>query len=502
MEKILSALVCVTAAIALPAQTLTTLHRFDGADGSFVNAGLIQGLDGNLYGTTGGVGTGGVGTVYKITLGGTLTTVYSFCSRTGCTDGSGPQAALLLAADGNFYGTTTSGGAGGKGTVFKVTADGTLTTLYSFCALGTPSCADGALPYAGLVQASDGALYGTTLNGGAGHRCSGGCGTVFKTTPAGEFTTLHSFCAQFMEGPCADGYSPYGSLVQAANGDFYGTTGFGGVYQTRVNEGFNGGTVFKITPAGVLTTLYSFCSQKTSAICADGAWLRAGLIQAVNGEFYGTTYAGGANNGGSVFSITPSGKLTTLFSFCALIVCEVGQAPQAGLVQGTDGAFYGTTYYGGAYGSPNLGGSVFRMSLRGALNTIHSFCSLPNCADGQAPSAGLLQATNGDFYGTTSLGGIGSGFGDGTIFRLSAGLRPFVAIEPTSGIVGTAVTILGTDLTGATSVTFNGTAAAFTVNASGTAISAMAPATATTGTVQVVKPSGTLVSSVPFRVRP
>jgi uncharacterized repeat protein (TIGR03803 family) len=466
---------CAAEATSSPAQTFTTLASFDG-NGANPQASLVQGLDGNFYGTT----AGGQGTVFKITPGGTLTTLHTLDDV-----GNPPiyvyaQAGLVLATDGNFYGTTPSGGnlslcrpffspPQGCGTVFKITPSGTLTTLHSF------DVTDGAKPSAGLVQATDGNFYGTTISGGATTCNDGyGCGTVFKITPGGTLTTLHSF-----DGG-TDGAFPYAALVQATDGNFYGTAIAGGA---------NGaGTVFKITPGGTLTTLYSFCSQTN---CTDGAE-PYGLVQATDGNFYGTTYYGGADFDGTVFQITPGGTLTTLHSFGF----TDGSYPWAGLVQATDGNFYGTTYDGGAHGD----GTVFQITPGGTLTTLHSF----DFTDGANPYAALVQATDGSFYGTTTGGGH-PGCGPcgpyGTVFSLSVGLVPFVETLPTSGQVGATVMILGTDLTGATSVTFNGIAAAFTV-VSGSEITTTVPSGAATGKVEVTTPQGTLISNVNFRVTP
>ncbi|HXM45605.1 MAG TPA: choice-of-anchor tandem repeat GloVer-containing protein [Bryobacteraceae bacterium] len=472
---------CATAAIALPAQTFTTLRSLFGTDGAYPSAGLVQAIDGNLYGTTYGGGANcapfGCGTVFKISTGGTLTTCYSFCSQSDCADGGGPQAALVQAANGDFYGTTLNSGAT-RGTVFKITPGGTLTTLYNFCS--HTGCTDGAQPYAGLVEATNGDFYGTTPSGGANCVSDGGCGTVFKVTPSGTLTTLYSFCPQ---SGCTDGEYPEAGLVQGPNGDFYGTTQAGGA---------NGwGTVFKITPNGTLTTLYSFCSQSG---CRDGEYPYGGLVRAVSGNFYGTTANGGANDAGTIFKITPSGTLTTLHNFCSQSGCADGSDPQSALIQATDGNFYGTTLYGGNDAS----GTLFRITQSGAFTTLHSFCAQPGCPDGQYTYARLVQATNGDLYGTTSQGGAND---LGTVFSLSVGLAPFVETKPTSGEVGAAIRILGSDLTGATSVTFNGTAAVFEVVAP-TEISTTVPAGASTGTVQVITPSGTLSSNVSFQVLP
>jgi uncharacterized repeat protein (TIGR03803 family) len=318
----------------------------------------------------------------------TLTTLYNFCSQPGCTDGARPQyGELVQATDGNFYGTTRDGGSNGGGTVFRMTPSGALTTLYSFCS--QTNCADGGAPYAGLVQAIDGNFYGTTNLGGANDG-----GTVFKITPAGTLTTLYNFCSG---ENCSDGVVLYAGLVQAKDGNFYGTTYLGGAH--------NGGTVFKITPAGTLTTLYSFCSQTN---CTDGSSPRGRLVEAGDENFYGTTSLGGANGGGTVFKLTSSGALTTLYGF----KYADGESPYAGLVQATDGNLYGTTGYGGATGW----GTVFRITENGTLTTLYSFCSQNNCADGQTPEGGLVQATDGNLYGTTSGREADRGF---TVFKVT-----------------------------------------------------------------------------------
>ena len=457
------ALFCFATAISLSAQTLTTLHAFAGypTDGASPYAGLVQATDGNFYGTTYAGGTsgncqGGCGTVFRITAAGTLTTLHSF----DWYDGASPTGALVQGNDGNFYGTTYGGGADPHyGTVFKITPAGALTTLYSFCAQA--NCADGAMPYAGLVRATDGNFYGTTLEGGSNTGCSlgsGSCGTVFKITPGGALTTLYSFCAQ---AGCADGGNPYAGLVQASDGNFYGTN-FG--------RGANGyGTVFKITPAGALTALYSFCSQTN---CADGQYPYAGLVQATDGNFYGSTSAGGGgvyHQGGTVFKVTPSGTLTTIYNFCSQPNCTDGDSSVARLVQASDGAFYGTTLHGGAYCVPNSGcGTVFKMTPSGSLTTLHSF---DDGSDGGKPLAGLVQASDGNFYGAATYGanpactaGLG---GCGTIFRLTGPPPSTTAVtsSPNPSTFGDVVTITATvgppgppAPTGTVDFTSNGTA--------------------------------------------
>jgi len=472
----------VTCAIPSPAQTFNTLLSFNGSDGEFpTRAPLVQGLDGNLYGTTYGGGANGNGTVFKITPAGTLTTLYSFCSQTSCTDGANPEAGLVLATNGYFYGTTFSGGisncafGSSCGTVFKITPSGTLTTLHSF------DQTDGGNPGT-LVQAGNGSFYGITFGGGGSIKCTGGCGTVFQITPAGNLSTLYSFCSQTN---CTDGSFPTG-LVQGSSGNFYGTTESGGS-STNCIFGSSCGTVFKITPRGTLTTLHSFDGT-------DGDDPEAGLVQGTDGNFYGTTISGGTNSDGTVFKITPSGTLTTLHSFSG----TDGDSPNAMLVQGTDGNFYGATSVGGSNSCSNGCGTVFEITPSGTLTTLHSF----DGTDGNA-SAGLVQDTNGTFYGTTESGGSSrncSG-GCGTVYSLSVALNPFVGTLPTSGKVGTTVKILGQNLMGTTGVSFNGTAATFTV-VSNSYIKASVPNGATTGFVTVTTPSATLKSNKKFRVAP
>lgn len=475
-------LVLCATAIVSPAQTFTSLLSLDGTDGNAPYIG-VQGTDGNLYGTTtrGGANKLNAGTVFRVTPGGTLTSLYSFCGQHACADGALPLPGPVLGTDGNFYGTTFTDGDNQNGTVFKMTPTGTLTVLYNFCS--QPGCADGSSPSAGLVQGSDGAFYGTT-DGGASNK-----GTVFRITAGGTLTVLHSF-----DG--TDGATPNGVLIQGTDGSFYGITLYGGA-TTACGGFFLGcGTIFKITSGGTLTVLHSFQGN-------DGNRPTGGLIQGADGNFYGTTNEGGLSSAypyccGTVFKITPGGTLTTLHSFDS----TDGSYPTASLIQATDGNFYSTTVAGGDLSCDSSGvgcGTIFKMTPSGALTTLHSFDSI----DGSDPAGGLVQATSGTLYGTTASGGTSHGcyFSPcGTIFSLAVGLGPFVETLPTSGKVGAAVKILGSKLTGASSVTFNGTPAAFTV-VSSSLITTTVPAGATTGTVQVTKPVGTVSSNVPFRVR-
>jgi uncharacterized repeat protein (TIGR03803 family) len=482
---------CLVAAIASPAATtFTTLGSFAGTNGSSPNPGLVQGTDGNFYGTTANGGANcaapGCGTVFKITPAGTLTTLYSFCAQTGCPDGSSPKGGLVQGIDGNFYGTTTAGGtlgcnAGhGCGTVFKITVGGTLTTLRSFAGQST----DGGVPEGALVQGPDGNLYGTTQSGGTFN-----FGAAFKISPSGAFTLLHSFNN-------SEGASPNGGLITVTSGYYYyGATKAGGIDSTACPNRVCG-TLFKVYPSGTFAFLHSFDGT-------EGASPFAGLVLGNDGNFYGTTNSGGANNDGTVFKFAVVGHvLTTLHSFAGSPTD--GGAPQSGLALATDGSFYGTTSNGGANcGAPGCG-TVFKITPTGTLTTLHSFCAQTGCPDGELPTGGLVQGTDGNFYGTTVDGGANNACGTigcGTIFRLGVGLGPFVATRSTSRKVGATVIILGTNLTGATSVSFNGAAATFTV-VSSSEITTTVPAGATTGKVQVTTPSSTLKSSQIFHVTP
>ena len=380
---------CVAMAIASSAQTLNMLVSFHGPDGAEPRYGsLILGTDGNFYGMTRGGGAHSRGTVFKMTPSGTLTTLYSFCSQAGCSDGGDPDAGLALGSDGNFYGTTTSGGASGDGTVFTITPSGSFTSLHSFMG------ADGYSPTGTLLRASDGNFYGTTQGEGA-H----GSGTIFRITSTGTLTTIYNFCSL---GACADGGTPFDGLVQGTDGNFYGTTSGGGAH-------FLYGTVFKITANGVLTTLHSFAGP-------DGSAPYARLVQASDGNFYGTTSSGGNTQActfgcGTIFKITPSGSFTSLHSFDF----ADGSYIIAGLIEGSDGNFYGTAGYGGGVQQScgNGCGTIFSITSGGVLTTLHHFVGYPT--EGSLPVAGLIQSSNGSFYGTTEAEGA---VGDGSVFSL------------------------------------------------------------------------------------
>src|ERR1035437_6588409 len=268
--------------------------------------------------------------------------------------------------------------------------------------------------YMSLIQGTDGNFYGTTFYGGNEAYCSeyqNGCGTVFKITSAGTLNALHSFCTQTSCPDCPDGSFPIGGLVEGADGDFYGTTRAGGNLTCNATDGC--GTVFKFTPSGTLTVLHSFNGS-------DGEFPQGGLVQATDGNFYGTTYSGGASTNctygcGTVFKITSAGTLNALHSFCTQTSCSDGKYPNGELVQASDGNLYGTAYEGGASNY----GTVFKFTssgTSGTLTVLHSF----DLTDGSYPQGALVQATDGNLYGTTSQGGNVAPTA-GTIFEITEG---------------------------------------------------------------------------------
>jgi uncharacterized repeat protein (TIGR03803 family) len=390
--KMISFVALFGGAIVLPFScgALTPLYVFtNGIDGSEPSAALTRGTDGNFYGTTFYGGSNHLGLVFKITPSGVLTPLHSFSF------GIWPAAGLAQGADGKFYGTTLSGGpALTNGTVFQISSNGAFNSLYSFT-----NGIDGAAPYAGLAQAG-GMFYGTTLAGG-----SAGEGTVFQITSGGALTPLYSFTNGM------DGAQPYGTLLLGGDGNFYGTAFLGGA------KGY--GTVFKITPAGALTPLYSFTNG------VDGANPEGALTQGADGSLYGTTSADDVGGNGSVFKITTNGVFTTLYSFTGGID---GGSPGAGLATGGDGNFYGTTYSGGNGGN----GGIFRITPQGALTPLYLFTG---GTDGSSPSAALTLGLDGSFYGTTQSGGDAAG--DGVVFKLNAYSNPpqLLSITRSAGVI-------------------------------------------------------------------
>lgn len=386
-------------------------------------SGLIQYSDGNLAGIAGNL-------IYELTPGG------KEAGSSAYTNGnlilSNP---LVLASDGNFYGTAypdfNTGGA-----IVKVTPEGQFTTLYTFCSLR--NCADGWGAEGALVQGYNGNLYGATAFGGTGKYCTEqmGCGTIFEISMSGKFRVLYEFCSL---ANCADGATG-GPLTLGTDGNFYGTAG----WSNEVNGTY--GSFFRWNRTGGLTTLYQFTDP-------SGGEFPSGVIEGSDGNFYGTTVYGGAYSGGTAFKISPSGQETTLYNFCAQQNCSDGIYPRAGVVQGTDGNFYGTASGFGPYGQTY--GALFQLTPAGGYTVLHTFCSTSGCVDGDYPEQGLIQHTDGNFYGTTSAGG-DIQCGCGVVYSLSMGLGPFVKPNPVFGKVGQTVKILASHLTGTTRVTFDG----------------------------------------------
>lgn len=368
--------------VSCAAGTESVLHSFgSGAtDGVLPDAGLVMDGAGNLYGTTEGGGVSVQGTVFEIDAAGTESVLYSFA---GNTDGSSPQADLLRDSAGNLYGTTFSGGANSYyGTVFKISAAGTESIVHSFTALVT---GDGGSPLAGLIMDNAGNLYGTTYVGGTNND-----GTVFKIDATGTESVLFSFPTG-----TNDNANPRASLIMDSSGNLYGTTVFGGAN--------NGGTVFRISATGSESTVYSFGSS-----ASDGWYPESQLTMDSDGNLYGTTTDGGASNSGTVFKIGTDGTERVLYSFGSS--AADGLNPGAGLVFGSDGDLYGTTYAGGANGD----GTVFKISVGGTESVLYSFGS--SASDGMNPVGGLAIDSVGNLYGTTTRGGVNN---DGTVFKIN-----------------------------------------------------------------------------------
>jgi uncharacterized repeat protein (TIGR03803 family) len=375
--------VLVVLPVTLASANLASLYSFKGVQGTSVSsynpyAGLVQGADSELYGTTLNGGTYFSGTAFKLSLSGGFTLLHSFTN--GSVDGANPRAGLVALGAGTFYGAALGAGPDQYGTLFKLTSAGVLTPIYGFA-----DSTDGADPLASLILGSDGNLYGTASAGGTND-----AGTIFSLTSNGTFTPLWSFDSN-------DGSSPSGPLVQGTNGQFYGTTSAGGTNDL--------GTVFSLSTNGIFNALVSFNDTQ-------GAYPSNGLVQATDGAFYGTASSGGTNGGwGTVFRMTPDGTLTALHSFNY----QDGAYPVGGLVQATDGNLYGTTSQGGIGGQ----GTVFQITTNGLLTTLVWF----NGSNGAAPQSSLIQARNGSLYGTAEFGGTGydgaSGSGDGLVFRLT-----------------------------------------------------------------------------------
>ena len=378
--------------ITSPGAILTTLYSFTGGnDGANPNA-LLRAANGSFYGTAQYGGSNFAGTVFQFSRGGAVSPLYSF---TGGKDGATPLAGLVQGPDGNFYGTTYQGGAYDNGTVFRITPAGVLSNLISL------NITDGSFPYAGLTLGPDASFYGTTYQGGAGRSdYVFKPGEVFRITPDGTLTVIYSFTNGL------DGGFPAAGVVLAKDGTFYGMTSQGGPTSN--------GVVYQVTAGGVGRSVASF--NRT-----NGSMPRAGLVQDAAGNFYGTAALGGAYGNGTVFRLSPTGPITPLYSFSG---GADGSYPAATLLLGSDGNFYGTTVYGGACAA----GTVFRMAPDGTLTTLVSF----NGYAGANPQASLVQDPDGSLYGTTQNGGAN---GVGVLYHLWFSGPPEITGQPLSQTV-------------------------------------------------------------------
>jgi uncharacterized repeat protein (TIGR03803 family) len=443
------ALICFMALASAHGQTFTLLYNFGSDEGDPQNLNppgiMAQGRDGTIYTTAPSVGVNSYGAVFKMSPG-KLTVLHSLARS----EGDSPASGLTLGTDGNFYGTTTLLGPAAWGTLFKTSAEGNFTVLYSFSGGN-----DGGVPNIPPIQGVDGNYYGTTSVWGQFQ-----CGTIYKLTPSGVFSTLYEF-----DGP--HGCAPLSPLIQATDGNFYGTTVSGGTG--------DGGVVFKITPSGTLTTVYNF-----SDIEVGGP---SSLIQGTDGNLYGATSGGGIFSDGIIYKMTLAGKLTILNSF----LCAGSTSYAPGLVEATDGNFYG------ASGSSCDGyGSIYRLTPEGVFTTLYTF----DFTTGAVPLGVLLQHTNGVLYGATHSGG---STGAGVFYSLDISASPFVTLLPYAARAGKIVQVLGQGFTSAASVSFDGTPARFKV-ISNTCLRVQVPSGAKSGLVTVTTGSGKLTSNKKFIV--
>ena len=425
---------------------------FNGKPGDPIEPALIaQGRGGYLFTTTPDQSTDLRGVAFKVGTSGAVTVLHEFDPATGIL----PSSGLTLGRDGLFYGTTYAGGPNRAGSVFKMTQDGVVTTLHEFAG------GDEGSPQAALIQSLHGEFYGTTY-GDDSHP-----GAVFKIDSFGTYTLLHTFTGQ-------DGANPLAAMVQGTDFWIYGTTERGGTNDL--------GTLFRVSPAGEFQHLFDF------------DWNGAGpveLIQANDGNFYGITYYGGKYDQGVVYKMTPDHQVTVIHDFTG---GADGMQPLGGLLQASDGNLYGTTVEGGTNGF----GTIFRISTSGAnFEVLHNF-KMSSGAGGVT----MMQHTNGYLYGETGGGGQFNGtVYSGVFFRFNAGLTPFITFLNAYGNVGETVQILGEDFASDSQVFFNGVPAQVT-QVQPTFMKVVVPSGATTGPITVTTSIGTLTSNKAFVVRP
>jgi uncharacterized repeat protein (TIGR03803 family) len=436
------------------AQTVTFLDNFGLSSPVAAPSGpLTQGRDGNLYGTGGCCSEG---TIFKTDTSGVVSVLHNLDD----TDGADPVGGTTLGTDGSFYGTTFGGGTNNSGVLFKITPAGDYSVLYDF---SNPPNAGGI--WAPPIEGTDGNLYGAD-------NTSGTSVGVYKYTPSGTFTTIYQ-----ADYPLANnGTAVYSRPLQSADGNLYVTLFYGGTKSC--------GAILKVSTSGTLLHAYNFNCGYLGALPVGP------LIQASDGNFYGTTNQGGTKTTygfGTIFKMSQAGVVTVLYRFAG--GTADGKYPWGALVQGTDGYLYGVTQNGGAFN----GGTIFRISTSGQYNLLYS---LPQSYAGSAYS-GLVQHTSGLFYGMTEWGGPNY---YGSLYSLDMGLGPFITFVRPTGKVGQAAEILGQGLTGTTSVSFNGIPAASFSVVSDTYMTAVVPSGVTTGVVVVTTPTGPLTSNISFRI--
>jgi uncharacterized repeat protein (TIGR03803 family) len=446
------------------AQAYKVLFNFGTYSGDTIEpawSGLFaQARDGNLYSTS-QAGGSGVGTVVQLTTDGKEKVLHTFTAAEGR-----PYGGLTLGLDGFLYGVTVGGGAVGRGTVYKIATDGTFTLVHSFNGNteGDPWYGNTA-----PIQGVDGNFYGSVSDG----LTTGNYGIIYKMTTAGAMKVLFTFNGTVRY--------PYG-IVQGTDGNFYGTAGFS-------TAAASNGIVFKITPAGKFAILHNFLGYPN-----DGSQPYGQIMQAADGNFYGTTVRGGKNNLGTFYKMTPAGVVTILHSFDGTL----GQFAYAGPIQATDGKFYG------AADAPS--GTIYQATSAGGFSSLAKLTGTTGANPGAHPQIPLFQHTNGTMYSSTVYGGsgtvmCGTAANCGVFYSLNMGLHPFVALMTTSGKSGKSIQILGNGLTGTSKVMFGSGAATFKV-VSDTYMTAVVPATGTSGAVVVTTPSGLRVSSKNFKVLP
>lgn len=429
----------------------------------------------------------------------------------GSPSAQNPLGVIAQGRDGNMYAVSSNGGTF-YGTVFKFNTSGTVSVVYDI----------GYFPWGGVTLGTDGQLYGQDSDGGVVGNCGlSASGQVYKLTTAGTLTVLHNFTGT------GDGCNPQGQPIEGANGIFYGTT-----------LGPNNGTAYSVTSGGTFVNLHTFTGT-------DGSQVYAPLMQGTDGNFYGNTAYGGTDGDGVIFKMTPTGTVTVLHNFNG---AADGAHGYFGLIQATDGNFYGV-----AQGDGTMYGTVFKMTPGGVYTVLHTFTG--ETSDGASPGSALLQASDGKLYGVTSAGGTSNGgtiyslttsggsysvlynFDDssttgynpasplientdgtfygttyygglystcncGVVYSFTNGLKAYASLVSTSGAEGAKIGILGQGFGSTTTVKFGGTQAVTVTRTGSTYLTATVPAAALTGSVTVTTGSTVLTSSQSFRVTP